>query len=182
LQPWNSAQPFAILNWSCSVHDLSASISGLGDVVESKSIDASGKSVRTLYDGLGRELETYDQAGNKSFRTFSPAGPVLSARGPNGVGYDLVYDQLGRTISRTETGGDVNSTTYDREGNVLSLTDPKGNVTSMTYDAQNRIKTKRDRVNGIITYNYNSTHLISIVDGVNPTTTYEYNARGDKIK
>ncbi len=182
IQPWDGPQPFTLVTWSCQKHDTIYNLAGVGNVLESISIDANGKTVKSHTDGAGRTLQTVDQLGKISTSTYDASGNVLSVRDPNGVGYDAVYDQLGRLTSQTDTFGDVTSSTYDKGGNVKTRTDAKGKVTTMVYDAQNRLKTTTDRLGGVTTNNFNCCRLVSIVDAEGQMTSYEYNTRGEKIK
>ncbi|MBX3416153.1 MAG: hypothetical protein KF851_01005 [Pirellulaceae bacterium] len=40
---------------------------------------------------------------------------ILNVRDPNGVGYDAVYDELGRMTSQTDSFGDLTRMGYDGE-------------------------------------------------------------------
>ena len=165
LQPWNGPQPFAIVSWSCQLHDLNGSVNSFGLVLTTRSIDPLGKTVVSYTDAAGRTLETHDQSGNITTMSYDAGGNVLSVRDPNGVGYDAVYDPLGRMTSQTDTWGDTVSMTYDREGNVVTQTDAKNKVTTIAYDAQNRRTTVTDRLGGVTAYNYHPAgHLASITD------------------
>ncbi len=48
----------------------------------------------------------------------------------------MVYDQLGRNTSRTDTQGDVTSTIYDRAGNAIRQTDAKTKFTTIAFDTR----------------------------------------------
>ena len=183
LQPWNGPEPFAIVSWSCQLHDLNGSVNSFGLVLTTRSIDPLGKTVVSFTDGAGRTLETHDQSESVTAMSYDAGGNVLSVRDPNGVGYDAVYDPLGRMTSQTDTWGDTNSMTYDREGNVVTQTDAKTKVTTIAYDAQNRRTAVTDRLGGVTTYNYHPAgHLASITDAETQVTAYEHNTRGEKIK
>jgi RHS repeat-associated protein len=182
IQPWDGPQPFTLVTWGCQKHDTIYNLAGVGNVLESISVDANGKTVKSHADGAGRTLQTVDQLGKISTSTYDASGNVLSVRDPNGVGYDAVYDQLGRLTSQTDTFGDVTSSTYDKGGNVKTRTDAKGKATTMVYDAQNRLKTTTDRLGGVTTNNFNCCRLVSIVDAEGQMTSYTYNTRGEKIK
>lgn len=76
------------------------------------------------------------------------------SRDPNNVGFDAVYDLLGRATSQTDTVGDVTSTSYDKAGNVKTQTDAKNKVTTTVYDVLGRTKGVTDRLTNETLYAY----------------------------
>ncbi|MFN9880545.1 MAG: hypothetical protein ACK557_18900, partial [Planctomycetota bacterium] len=183
LQPWDGPQPLALVSWNCSVHDQSATIAGVGTVLETRSIDPQGRVTRSRADGAGRTIEAYDQENNKTTFTFDASGNTLSVRDANSVGFDAVYDSLNRATSQTDTTGVITSQSYDREGNVRTQVDGKGNSTQTSFDALGRRKTVTDRRGGVTTYgNTPGGQVSALTDAENQVTLYDYNARGEKIR
>ncbi len=98
-------------------------------------------------------------------RTESQSSLLKKSRDPNGVGFDAVYDLLGRAISQTDTVGDVTSTSYDKAGNVKTQTDAKNKVTTTVYDVLGRTKGVTDRLTNETLYAYDlAGRITSITD------------------
>ena len=117
--------PNALITWSCSQHDNVVNVSGFGDCLESRSIDALGNVTKSRSDGAGRTLESLDADGNISTAEFDASSNTLKSRDPNNIGFDAIYDELGRVTSRTDTYGDSSGSTYDKSGNALTQTGTK---------------------------------------------------------
>ncbi len=181
LQPWDGPTPFALVTWTSFRYDIWQTLAGFGTVIESRMVDANGKTIRSREDGSGRKLETYDQLNKITKIEYNANGNIVKFRDPNNVGYDATHDQLGRRSSQTDTFGNVTSMTYNKYGMVTTETDAKGKVKTFTYDAQNRLKTTIDSLGGVTTRNYSCCRLLSIVDAENRITSFAYNSRGEKI-
>jgi YD repeat-containing protein len=117
-----------------------------------------------------------------------------------------VYDAFGRVTQTTDGRGNNITHVYDRLGSEVTTTDALSKNTVITYDAFSRVLKQTDRNNTTagttngVTYVYNSTtrtmtmttaegvvvvttknqfgDTVSIKDGLNNTTSYEYNADG----
>ena len=124
----------ALITWSCQLHDAIVSVSGFGNCLQSQSIDALGKSTKTLTDGAGRTLKSIDQLDKVTTFTYDASGNQLSVRDPNSVGQDVVYDALGRAGLTTDTSSDTTNSTYDKAGNQIAAVDGKSNST--TYQSR----------------------------------------------
>jgi len=108
---------------------------------------------------------------------------LKKSRDANNVGFDAVYDNLGRQVSMTDTWGDVIEAGYDKEGNVVSTTDAKDEVATSVYDARNRRKTTVDRIAAATQFSYDrNSNLLSLTDAESQPTSYEYSDRNERIK
>jgi YD repeat-containing protein len=120
-----------------------------------------------------------------------------------------VYDAFGRVTQTTDGRGNNITHAYDRLGREVTTTDALTKSTITTYDAFSRVLKQVDRNNTTagtsngVTYSYNSTarsmtmttaegvvvvttknqfgDTVSIKDGLNNTTAYEYNADGQLV-
>ncbi|MEZ6134832.1 MAG: hypothetical protein R3C53_07975 [Pirellulaceae bacterium] len=172
----------ALLTWSTQLHDTVTAVSGYGDCLESKSIDALGKATKSLTDGSGRTIQSIDQLGEITSFTYDAGGNQLSVRDPNSVGQDVVYDALGRAGLTTDTASDTTNSTYDKAGNRVSATDGKSNSTTYVYDARGRQKSQTDRLSGTTSFTYKATgQLASLTDAESQTTSYTYDDAGQKL-
>lgn len=75
-----------LLAWSCSLHDATASLSGYGTVLETRSINALGDARRQWTDAAGRTLRSFDELDKATVFTYDASGNQLSVRDPNNVG------------------------------------------------------------------------------------------------
>ena len=172
----------SLLTWSTQQHDTLSNVSGYGDCLEARSIDALGKLTRSLSDAAGRTIQSIDQLSKITSFTYDPAGNRLSVRDPNNVGQDCLYDIRGRDTQCTDTAGAVTKKDYDKTGNVIKQTDAKNKFTYITFDARGRQKTSTDRINGVTTNTYLATgQLASLNDAENQTTAYTYDDAGQKL-
>ncbi len=127
-------------------------------------------------------IQSIDQLDKVTTFTYDAGGNQLSVRDPNNVGADMVYDQLGRNTSRTDTVGDVTSTVYDKAGNAVKQTDAKGKFTTIAFDSRGRRKSTSDRITAVTSFTYTPLgQLASLTDAENQTTSYTYDARGSKL-
>ena len=172
----------SLLTWSTQQHDTTSNVSGYGDCLEARSIDALGKLTRSLSDAAGRTIQSIDQLSKITSFTYDAAGNRLSVRDPNNVGQDCIYDIRGRDTQCTDTAGAVAKKDYDKTGNVIKQTDAKNKFTYITFDARGREKTSTDRINGVTTRTYLATgQLDTLNDAQNQTTTYTYDDAGVKL-
>ncbi len=178
-QPVAQSANLQAVTWSFSIYDNTFNIGSPKFVAETRSMDALGNIVRSRSDGSGRTLQTVDALGNISTASYDASSNVVSARDPNLVGYDGVYDALSRMTSRTDTFGITTSATYDLGGNVVTSVDGKGNSTTRQYDAADRLMVVVDRLAGQTLYGMDlASNRTSVVDAEGQVTSYTYNDRG----
>ncbi len=171
-----------LATWSTQLHDATASLSGYGTVLESKSIDALGYATRSWTDAAGRTMKSFDQLDKATTITYDAGGNQLTVRDPNNVGADMVYDALGRNTQRTDTVSAVTKTAYDKSGNAIKQTDAKNKDTFITFDARGRRKQTTDRISAVTAFTYTALgQLASLTDAESQTTSYTYSVRGEKL-
>ncbi|HMO93708.1 MAG TPA: RHS repeat protein, partial [Pirellulaceae bacterium] len=102
-----STTPNPLITWSCQSYDHVVSIGTFGSVEETRSIDATGNVSRSRSDGAGRTLQSVDEANQVTQYVYDPQSNVVQTRDPNNVGFDAVYDGLGRQTSSTDTQNDT---------------------------------------------------------------------------
>lgn len=138
---------------------------GFGQVVAEATFEADGSLVEfvgTVYDSLGREIQTIRGVGADRIVTrkvykgmnldyemvVNPASPnetrdtPVAQRQSRITAYD--YDAKGQFIRQINPDGGVIEFRYDPQGNRVLLMDPVGNVTTWAYDALNRVAEERD--------------------------------------
>jgi YD repeat-containing protein len=137
-------------------------------------------------------------------------GLPLTIVDPNGVTTDLTYDARLRPASltvHTGTGPLTTTYSYDAAGNLIQLTQPDGSATAKTYDSAHRPVAVTDLLNQQIHYTLdalgNRTQTLILdggsnttgkhsatfdalgrmrqdIGGVGQTTTYAYDANGNR--
>ncbi|MEM6472846.1 MAG: RHS repeat-associated core domain-containing protein, partial [Planctomycetota bacterium] len=172
----------ALITWRCQAYDQTESISGFGTVLASISVDADGKTSKSLSDGARRMIRSVDQLAKVTTYEYDAGGNRLKIRDPNSVGQDCLYDALGRQTQCTDTGSDVTKSSYDLAGNKITSTDAKNEDTTYNYDARGRQIKQTDRLGGETEFAYTDMNrLSSLTDAENQVTSYTYDAAGFKL-
>jgi RHS repeat-associated protein len=150
-----------------------------------------------LLDGTGATIAT----ATTTYHYDDPVHPddVTSVTDPNGHTTRMSYDSFGYLTSVTDAAGNTTTHSYDTDrGWRTSTVSPKGNVssadptdytTTYAYDAYGRPTVTRDpmwtataptRHQTVRHYDADS-NLDSVTDGDGHTTTYAYNAAGERV-
>jgi RHS repeat-associated protein len=129
--------------------------------------DPNGNVTVNTYDGSGNLLTATDPLSNTTSYTYNNSDEVLSKTSPLGETTSYSYDGNGNMQSVTDPLSNTTSYAYSdsaHPGDVTSVTNPDGNVTSYTYDG-----------NGDV-----ASMSVSPSSGVTNTTTYAYDADGER--
>ena len=118
-------------------------------------------------------------------RIFDEYGRVTNSLDGNGIAVTNAYDSLNRLVARrsvgyggTGTATGLESFSYDATG-MTSYTDPLGHVTHFVRDSMGRVLFETNANNEVLRFTYNpSDELLTLTDGKNQTTTWNYDARG----
>ncbi|WP_230777177.1 RHS repeat domain-containing protein, partial [Roseiconus lacunae] len=171
----------SLVTWTCSVHDSTVAVTGVGTLLVSQSVDALGNIQKQLTDSAGRSIQSIDELSKVTAWTYDASGNRLSIRDPNSVGQDCIYDELGRDVSCTDTESVTTTSSYDRVGNKIAQGDGKSNSTTFTYDALGRQVKQTDRLGGETEFAYSATgQLASLTDAEDQVTSYTYDDAGFK--
>lgn len=133
----------------------------------SKTIDASGKIIKTLDNG-GRLDFTYDSWGNQKDAKFGGISLIVNN-----------YDSYGRKISLTDKNAGTMSYEYYPSGQLKKETDANNNVHTFSYDAFGRILAKTG-LEGTTSYTYYSNagkvndNISSVTGFAGDIKTYQY--------
>jgi YD repeat-containing protein len=111
--------------------------------VTSVTVDAnSATTITNTFDILNRKLTMNDPDMGDWEYAHNSFGELRRQEDANGNITVLAYDNLGRTLTRTENGTDVTELEYDTAdygvGQVASVTGPEGDVKDYAYDAYGR--------------------------------------------
>jgi RHS repeat-associated protein len=148
-----------------------------GTVLEST--DTNG-NVTSHTDDLGH-VTSYTYSNNdvaSISQQLNPSTPVTTS---------YTYNSFGEVLTATDPLGNVTTNTYDTNGNLLTVTSPAPNgstpasVTHFGYDTKGELTSITDPLSNPTTLAYTTTGLIaSITDAQNHTTSYQYDARGNR--
>ncbi|WP_221354745.1 DUF6531 domain-containing protein [Streptomyces beigongshangae] len=140
----------------------------------------SGETIRYKYDRAGRILQVMDAADATTQYRYSSAGRRLSVTDPVGAVETLGYDEAGRMTERVDRLGARTRFAYDDSGRLSSVTLPDGTETTATRDVLGRIIETNDPT-GTIQYTYDSDGRCIKEEGLEGTTTTEWDARGNPL-
>ncbi|MGE5415470.1 MAG: RHS repeat-associated core domain-containing protein [Acidobacteriota bacterium] len=148
----------------------------------------SGKSFAFTYNANNLLDKVTDNAGRSVSFTYDTAHNLTAITSPGGKTTTFTYDANGQVLTETDPEGRLMfSNTYDEQGRVIAQDDgnPNNQIARMSYDETSQpgylITTVTDR-NGrfrILTHN-DKYQLISEIDELGKTTTYTYDAAGNR--
>jgi len=175
----DGTNPNELVTWNCVVYDTVTQLPGFGETIEIKLVDALGNYESLFIDGGGRPLQVKDELGMLTTIQFDADDQRISVRDPNGIGYDAIYDALGRMTARTDTHGDSRTWAHDRAGNVIEAIDAKNNKTINEYNAANQLIKQTNRINGVIEYTHDRAgNVLMSTDAESNPTKYVYDSVG----
>ena len=142
-------------------------------------LDAAG-DVLTKTDANGNTVTyTYDGNYNVASQTAQLNGAAVTT--------SYTYNNFGEVLTMTDALGNITTNTYDGNGNLLSVTTPAPNaqtpasVTQFAYNTLGELTQILDPLNHPTTLTYTPTgQIASITDAQNNTTSYGYDARGNR--
>ncbi|WP_274655619.1 RHS repeat-associated core domain-containing protein [Paenibacillus humicola] len=178
--------------------DLGIATTNYNDIANTMtSIDPEGYALKTVYDKLGRTVQTIEtkqggQPTTLASYTYDNAGNELTeiiAGSPQQV-TSYSYDALNRLKSVTNVGGGANQTTsynYDMLGDLTQTTFPDNQTTAKQYDEAGRlIKNTEAAVagkNNIEKYYYDANdNQTGLIDRNGNRFKYTYNGRDFLMK
>lgn len=164
--------------------------------------DGSTRTVRYVYDGMGRVVEmtneagatayTYDGEGNTTSVTY-PDGTrdtfvydktsnLIKAETASGMTTEYTYDSLGNKITE-KTGDSLTAYEYDGEGRIRKIIQPTGEEIVYTYDKRGNCLTETDGRGNSYVYTYDAaSNLTSSTDPLGNKTSYIYDIYGRCVK
>ena len=163
------------------------------DDLPTKVTDDNGKSAISVYDAVGRLVESRDELNNAFLYTRDDNGNVLTSTSRNrddqtsavvDITTTYAYDALNRITTFTDALGKVSTAAYDSRSNPVFLTDRAGNTVTRNFDGLGRVLstvldvrdaggTIVDTVTRAWTYDANS-RLLEQLDDNGSKTRYGY--------
>ena len=147
------------------------------DANQKTMLDALGRTVTYIYDGLDRPVQTIFPDGTKTLTTYDAVGRRIAETDQNTNTTFFAYDALGRLVAVTNALGKVTSYGYDEMGSIIAQTDANQHTTTFEYDDMGR-RTKRTLPgNQVETYAYDLTgNLTNKVDFNGHAIGYAYDS------
>jgi RHS repeat-associated protein len=158
-----------------------------------------GSSLTNQYDAAARLTNTVDGAGRWLRRTLNIQGLPITLASADGTLESIVYDALNRPISVTDANGVTVTNTFNAlnelvkrtwadnlgEGygysaaGLVAYTNRDGKVTIFGLDAAGRRTAETNANQEVTKFAYDSLdNIISLIDGLNHSTTWQYNQFG----
>ena len=204
LEPASGSSANSLITWNCTLHDAMSLVTGYGECLETRTINALGHAKKIHSDGAGRTIRVRDELDKSTLYTYDANGNQLSVRDPNNVGQLTKYDALGRATLVTDTKtmdtgttfnsnsgnyeaslaptGDTTGSVYDKAGNRIAAIDGKQHTTVYAFDARGRQVSITDRLSGVTMFTYLKTsQLESLKDAENQVTSYTFDSAGNKL-
>src|SRR5713226_7948449 len=178
-----------------SYDDTNRVITGRSDL---NSFNDAGLKAETVYDGLGRAIETRTYEGGTNYiavqtqydamgRAFKVSNPFRPWNNETPIWTRSAFDDLGRVISVTTPDGAAVTTSYS--GNTVTVTDQAGKKRRSVTDALGRlIRVDEPDTNGNLDdqngaplqptyYSYDTLdNLIQVTQGSQPPRTFAYDS------
>jgi RHS repeat-associated protein len=115
---------------------------------EIRDTQGDNQTTTSYFDGLGREYENENNAGDVVLTTYDPRGLVASVSAPGaGTGgpvTNYTYDARRRLTATSFPGGTRQSSVYT--GWTTTTTDEAGKLRTLTHDAYNQIRQVNESV------------------------------------
>lgn len=156
--------------------------------LETRRIDARGKSWITSYDALNRAISETSPLGAVTETTYQLGSSVNRqfVSSPAGVDVTTDLDVLGRKTSEAIESYDPTTYSYDVLGNTMKVTDPAGIQTKSYFDNLSELTKRTDFFQGSAaadtTFTYDVAGRLKEIDGprtdADDRVTYGYDLSG----
>jgi len=152
----------------------------LGRVV--KTVMPDGSATRVVYNEVGLEAATVDQAGRQTSFSYDELGRLVQTTYPDGAKESNTYDAEGRRLTSTDRAGRVTRFEYDALGRPTKTTLPDGSATSTAYDAAGRAVAKTDARGNVTRFEYDAAgRQTKLVDALGNSLALAYDAAGRQV-
>ena len=132
--------------------------------------------------GTVSSTQMTDPGGNHTVLEFDQWGNPSKFRDADGGLRSIVYDIVGRMLSRTDATGNTFHYTYDDADNVIFVTDPTGAKTEFGYDEMNHLSRITDSFHRSTTMTYDVRGLLTTVTfSTGQVRKYEYDPVGNLV-
>jgi RHS repeat-associated protein len=141
-----------------------------------------GSTTRTVYDPLGKAVETIDAMGRHTKMAYDDLGRLTSTTYPDGTVASTTYTPNGRPATQTDRGGRTTRFEYDALDRPIRVTAPDGSVRTTEYDAAGHVLAQVDELGRRTTFTYDAAgRRASMTDALGRTTAYAYDAVGNLV-
>ncbi|MFH1149605.1 MAG: DUF5719 family protein, partial [Actinomycetota bacterium] len=140
---------------------------GEGANLHSKT-DAEGRTVTYYYDEADRLIST-----RYTYRDYGSDEEHV-------VTEEIVYDDCGNVIRRTDGNGHHTNYTYDRAGRLLTVTHPNGQVERYSYPDEDTVEKEVEGYGTEITLTDKMNRTVEKTNAEGEVTRYEFDPAGNK--
>jgi len=146
-----------------------------------RTTDPDGTSVRTVYDALGRQVESHDKLQRRTSFEYDEMGRLTRTTYPDSTHEESTYDPEGRRLTSRDRGGRTTTYEYDQVGRLRKTTYPDLTFTENSYDAAGRLVATRDARGKTTTYEYDAAgRRTKVRDPLGNETVFTYDANGNQ--
>lgn len=138
--------------------------------------DAGGTATTTVFDRLGRVVQTVDGAGISRRRTYDAFNRVATETDGTGLVTTYRYDLGARLVEITTPEGIKSSITRNRFGETVTSTDGNGAVTQYDYDENGQLRTTLRSMVGTRTVYDSLGRAVQTIDERGVVTELTYDA------
>ena len=143
--------------------------------------DPDGSVTRTVYDPLGRQVESRDKLDRRTTYEYDEMGRLVRTTHPDGTLDEHGYDAEGRRTSSKDRGGRTTLYDYDALGRLKRTTYADATFSENTYDAAGRLVASKDARGKTTAYEYDSAgRRTAVVDPLQQRTSFTYDANGNQ--
>ena len=173
-----------------------------GRLIETE--DPDGTMTRTVYDELGKQVESFDKLNRKTEFKYDDMGRLTKTTSPDLTTEEFTYDAEGRRLTAKDREGRVTSfeydglgrltktifpdltfteTIYDDAGRLVQTIDARGKSTFFEYDRAGRRMLIQDPLGNETVFGYDANgNQTSVRDAKLETTTFEYDELNRRTK
>ena len=143
--------------------------------------DPDGSVTRTVYDALGRQVESRDKLDRSTTYEYDEMGRLVRTTYADGTLDEHDYDAEGRRTSTKDRGGRTTLYDYDALGRLKRTTYADATFSESTYDAAGRLIASKDARGKTTAYEYDSAgRRTAVVDPLQQRTSFTYDANGNQ--
>ncbi|WP_309399268.1 RHS repeat-associated core domain-containing protein [Cerasicoccus maritimus] len=146
-----------------------------------------GATIVTIYDAIGRVIETTNTNDQTNTTEFTQTGQVASTTDPLGYQEFFAYDYRGRMISKIDKNGNVSTFSYDGNDNMVQrveyLDESTPLITTIQYDGEDRPTVSTDPAGNSTTRVYDAMgNTVKTIDAEGRYTLTRYDLNGDETE
>ncbi|MGH9462123.1 MAG: PKD domain-containing protein, partial [Vicinamibacteria bacterium] len=143
--------------------------------------DPDSTFTETVYDALGKQVESYDKLRRKTTFEYDDMGQMVRITYPDVTTEQFTYDGEGRRKTATDREGRTTTFEYGDLGRLVKTTFPDGMFTRNIYDAAGRLEETVDARGQSTRYDYDKAgRHTKTTDPLQNVTVFDYDENGNQ--